>query len=274
MVDCVVVESGLGDVVAMRLPAIQGVIRRRVLVNFRVDPEVIERQLPPPFRPKLLRGSAVAGICLIRLERMRPRFLPVPFGQSSENAAHRIAVRWTDAFGEPREGVYVPRRDTSSAFNHLAGGRLFPGIQHRAQFEVQDEGGRIDLSVQSRDGQVTVRVRAHEVAELPAGSRFTSLAEASSFFERGCLGYSATHVNGRLDGMRLVPTCWHVVPLAVEEWASSYFSDPTRFPSGSVTFDCALLMRNIEHLWQSVPSLETRSAEAQAAAQAGLVGTA
>jgi uncharacterized protein YqjF (DUF2071 family) len=60
----------------MRLPAIQGVIRRRILANFRVEPQVMQRQLPTRFRPKLHDGFAVAGICLIRLEHVRPRLLP------------------------------------------------------------------------------------------------------------------------------------------------------------------------------------------------------
>jgi hypothetical protein len=51
----------------MRLPVIRGVIDRRILVNYRVAPEVLAKTLPPPFRPKLYNGHGVAGICLIRL---------------------------------------------------------------------------------------------------------------------------------------------------------------------------------------------------------------
>ncbi|HEY2329337.1 MAG TPA: DUF2071 domain-containing protein [Verrucomicrobiae bacterium] len=76
----------------MRLPKIHGIIRRRMLVNFRVDPEIIQRQLPKRFRPKLHNGFAIAGICLIRLEQIRPKYFPSFLGVSSENAAHRIAV--------------------------------------------------------------------------------------------------------------------------------------------------------------------------------------
>ena len=56
----------------MRLPTIEGIIRRRILVNFRVDPQVIQSVLPSRFRPKLHQGQAIAGICLIRLEHIRP----------------------------------------------------------------------------------------------------------------------------------------------------------------------------------------------------------
>jgi hypothetical protein len=86
----------------MRVPRIRGVIRRRILVNFRVDPEVVKRQLPKPFRPKLHRGDAVAGVCLIRLEQIRPTHVPAALGIASENAAHRIAVVW-DEEGHERD---------------------------------------------------------------------------------------------------------------------------------------------------------------------------
>ena len=92
----------------MRLPVIQGVIRRRILVNFRVDPAVMQGQLPPRFRPKLHEGHALAGICLIRLESVRPRFVPHLLGFSSENAAHRVAVRWQADRGEKERCRHSP----------------------------------------------------------------------------------------------------------------------------------------------------------------------
>ena len=105
----------------MQIPVIRGLIDRRILVNFRVNPDVLARVLPAPFRPKLVNGAGMAGVCLIRLKHIRPRFLPSFLGISSENAAHRIAVEWGDA-GETKEGVFIPRRDTSSRLNTLLGG--------------------------------------------------------------------------------------------------------------------------------------------------------
>ena len=69
----------------MKLPELAAVVERRLLVNYRVDPDVAARLVPPPFRPQLVRGWAVAGICLIRLGRLRPRGLPSAVGLRSEN---------------------------------------------------------------------------------------------------------------------------------------------------------------------------------------------
>src|SRR4051794_8316172 len=104
----------------MKIPVIRGVIDRRILVNYHVDPKVLAPLLPPPFRPKVVQGVGMVGICLIRLKKVRPTFLPSWLGIASENAAHRTAGEWDD--GTAREGVYVRRRDTSSRLNALAGG--------------------------------------------------------------------------------------------------------------------------------------------------------
>ena len=239
----------------MRLPVMQGIIRRRLLVNFRVDPAVMQAQLPSRFTPKLHDGHAIAGICLIRLEAIRPRPLPRLVGVSSENAAHRIAVFWDGSAGEQREGVFIPRRDTGSLINHLAGGRLFPGEHHRATFAVREDRQGIDLRMQSHDRTVAVRVRGQFGGKIPSTSCFSSLEAASQFFEAGSLGYSVTRESGRLDGVELRTEGWRMEALELEDVQSSYFFDRSRFPQGSVEFDCALAMRNLSHEWRTAEDL-------------------
>ncbi len=238
----------------MRLPIIQGIIRRRILANFRVDPAVMQRQLPSRFTPKLHDGSAVAGICLIRLEQIRPRLVPGIVGLSSENAAHRVAVLW-DEDGVTREGVFISRRDTNSQLNHLLGGRIFPGEHHQASFTVAESDSEIKLNMESTDAAVRVEIEANVAAELTPTSIFSSLEQASSFFEKGSLGYSVTEESGRLDGLKLQTKEWRVEPLQVRKVYSSYFSNEEIFPKDSIRFDHALLMRNVAHEWHSADDL-------------------
>ena len=238
----------------MRLPVIQGVIRRRILANFRVEPEVMQQQLPARFRPKLQQGFAVAGICLIRLEHIRPRFVPESVGLNSENAAHRVAVLW-DEEDVTREGVFISRRDTDSQLNHLLGGRIFPGEHHQASFSVSESASEINLSLESTDAEVVVKLEGNPATELPSTSIFSSLAEASTFFEGGSLGYSVTHDPSRLDGLNLQTKEWHVEPLEIKNIYSSYFSDEEKFPQGSIAFDHALIMKNVVHEWHSADDL-------------------
>ena len=232
----------------MRLPVVKGIIKRRLLANFRADPGVVQSLLPLPFRPKLQRGYAVVGICLIRLEQVRPAGFPSALGTSSENAAHRIAVEWSET-GTPREGVFIPRRDTDALLNRIAGGRIFPGEHHAADFSVIDLNGHVELSMKSRDGLVSVRVAGDDHGEFPTTSCFGSLAEASAFFEGGSLGYSTTQRGDKMDGLVLRTLDWRVRALSVTDVQSSFFDDHRRFPKGSIKFDHALVMRDLKHEW-------------------------
>ena len=151
----------------MRIPVIHGLIDRRILVNFRIDPDVLRRVVPEPFRPKLANGFGMAGICLIRLKQIRPRFVPSCAGISSENTAHRIAVEW-ESESQVREGVFVLRRDTSSWLNSAAGGKIFPGIHHHARFDVDEDAGHYSIVMNSDDGQTHVVVEGRATANCPA----------------------------------------------------------------------------------------------------------
>src|SRR5260370_33928226 len=97
----------------MRIPVIRGIIGRRILVNYRVDRKVLARILPAPFRPKLINGAGMAGVCLIPLKNIRPQLLPSFVGISSDYAAPPIAV-WWDQNSQRGGGGLLPRRDTQS----------------------------------------------------------------------------------------------------------------------------------------------------------------
>jgi hypothetical protein len=232
----------------MKIPTIAGIIERRVLVNYTIDPEVAKTIVPSPFRPKIINGRAIAGICLIRLKQVRPKGLPAFIGFGSENGAHRIAVEWMEE-DKVKEGVYIPRRDTSSRVNTLLGGRVFPGRHFHAKFDVDENDGVYHIAVKSSDDTI-ISVDAKLTDKFNPDSIFRDLATASAFFQAGSTGYSP---NGeKYEGLLLNTFKWEVKPLDVSHVISSYFEDEKKFPKGTVRFDNALLMTNTQHEWSSV----------------------
>ena len=210
-------------------------IERRLLVNYRIEPEVVAPLLPPPFRPQLVSGQAVGGVCFIRLCRFRPGHLPRLPRLTTENVAHRFAVEWGDP-GQPRAGVYVPRRDTSSRITSAAGGKVFPGWYQLARFEVSEPGGEVHVNVTSRDGGTQLAVIAAPAGVL-ASELFGTLDDAVDFFRRGAL--------------RLHSGSWAAQPMMVRRMRSSLFDDTMIFPPGTCSLDCALVMRNLPARWAS-----------------------
>jgi hypothetical protein len=236
----------------MKALPLAGLIDRRILLNFRADPEVVRKLLPAPFQPQLVAGQAMVGICLIRLKQERLRGLPAALGLASENGAHRIAVEW-EADGELHRGVYIPRRDTSSRVNYLLGNQLI-GKHFRSKFQVQEKDGNYVVSFLSSDG-TRLAVEAYETINWPVTSIFSSMEQASEFYQNGAIGYSPDAHGPRFSGVKLSTRHWHVSALSVGTIMSSYFEDTTLFPSGSVVFDNALLMQNTAHEWHRMSAL-------------------
>jgi hypothetical protein len=233
----------------MKIPTITGIIDRRILVNFTVDPDIAKLIVPAPFSPKIVNGKAIAGICLIRLKDVRPKGMPAFIGVGSENGAHRIAVEWQED-GKLKEGVYIPRRDTSSRFNTVVGGRIFPGRHYHAKFNVDEHNNNYSVAFESSDG-TTISVDAKITDTFNKDSIFKDLATASDFFKAGAIGYSP---NGdKYEGLLLHTENWKVEALEVSHVSSSFFEDESIFPKGALVFDNALLMTNIQHDWYATP---------------------
>ena len=230
----------------MKIPRIKGIIDRRILINYRIDKEILRKYLPEPFEPIEKEKYGIAGICLIRLKEIRPVGIPSIFGISSENGAHRIAVKWKEKAGY-KEGVYIPRRDTSSKINSITGGRIFPGTHYLSRFQVEERENRYKVSFRNRDG-TELEIFAETTTEFSKNSVFNSLEEVSMFFENGSIGYSPNKEKN-FDCLELKTYTWKVEPLKVKSVKSSFFENKKIFPEGSIEFDNALLMKNIEHEW-------------------------
>lgn len=247
-----------------RGPVIRAVMERRLLVSYRIEPDVLQAVLPAPFRPALAGGYGVGSICLIRLAGIRPAGIrqpaptwqPAAFGLRADNAAHRIAVLLDTPAG-PVPSVYIPCRYTSSRIAVLTGGLLFPGLRRARFHDGEHDGehdGRYRITAASPDGTMRIAVDARIAASLPAGSVFADLAEASRFFRLAPAGYSATRVPGVFDGVTLETRYREMYALQVNAVASSLFDDPSLFPPGTAVLDSAFVGAGLA-TWRPLASL-------------------
>jgi Uncharacterized conserved protein (COG2071) len=235
--------------VTFRIPRLAANIERRLLVNYRLDPAVAQSLLPSTLRPQIVDGSAVAGICLIRLGALRPAWLRPSIGWGAENAAHRIAVEWDSSDGV-QSGVYVPIRHSASWVPVAVGGRLFPGVHHHARFSTVETrsavGDLIEVSLDASDAHVLAEVR---VTNDWHSSLFDTVDAASAFFQSGAVGWSPSRSGSDLEGLELATTQWRVEPGEAVRVESSFFD---ALPAGAAKLDCVLVMRKVPVTW-SIP---------------------
>jgi len=236
------------------LPLIQGVIARRMLLNYRADADIVQRLLPAPLEVDKQHGHAIVGICLIRMENLRPQGIPSALGVSTENMAHRVAIQYP-ANGTMHPGVFIWRRETDQRLVQMLGGRLFPGVHHHAEFQVVETHDHLTMDVTGEDGQSDVHFSARVSEEWQSTPSFNSFNEVSDFFRKGDCGFSCSLRGDELEGLQLKTLKWNMVPMKVESQHSAFYSDPQRFPAGSLEFDCGLLMRGIPHEWHQLTDI-------------------
>lgn len=175
-----------------------GHIRRRLLVNFWVDPGEAASHLPDGLRPHIgSNGGVIVGCCMIELDNVRPS--PMPVGAGVRAAAHRICCE-VGAPERATRAVFVPSRQTDALLPVLAGGRLFPGVHRRAEvrvsatdklhWAVRDKGRGDPFSITATADLVSGRPTSGEVAQTVIGTT---------------LGLSPGHRRGSIEAVEMEP---------------------------------------------------------------------
>jgi len=230
-------------------------LRRRLLIAYRLDAQVARDLIPAPLRPLLVDGRAVAGICVLGMDGIRPLGIRGRWGLRSENATHRIAVEW-DEGGETRAGVFIFERYSSAAHAVLFGGRLFPGVHRWARFTIAEDRDRFAVSMSGPGVSLSADVEVGD--DTWDSALFATPEDASEFYRAGCVGWSRQHDGVTLERVTLSSTAWAAEGARLHGLRSSFFDS---LPAGAAEFDSVLVMRDIP--------LELSAAPRPAAASVG-----
>jgi len=147
----------------------------------------------------------------------------------------------------------VVRRDTDLWLSTILRGKLTGGY-HRARFAVEEAVGHVEFACRSLDRTIDVSFSGDDALQLPASSCFKSLQE--DFFRSANSGGALIEDSNGLEGIAVEAKEWKVRPFRVSRVSCSVFDDKNRFPTGSIEFDHALVMRDIAHAWNFEPAIE------------------
>ena len=208
-------------------------VRGRVVVFYRVEPDVARGLLPSELRPRITAGSAIVVLCYTHLGRLETRFLPHRLA-TSHHLAYRVSA---EAAGEngPTCSTWVAHRETSSRIGARWNEKVFRHGHGRSRFSIEDDACELTLRVESSRGdELFLRASACE----STGTVFSQPNDVGEFFRND--GTIRPHgVFAREADVVDAHNAFVPEPLALIELRSAFFEDPDRFPSGSVAIDGA-----------------------------------
>ena len=163
---------------------LNGVVTRRFLVSYPVQPAALSRFLPPNAELSTWQQLAWVSACFVNLRHLRPSLVPTPVGIELNYLIHRTRARILYPDGVRRESVLVLEANINSRIFANVGHRL-PGVRFQARdirlcetpdyWRVQMEDDAGVLLYQADIAKDSVGEK------LPSSSRFPDLAAADSF---------------------------------------------------------------------------------------------
>lgn len=215
-------------------------IERRIVINFSVDPNEIERVVDCPWlRPQVVAGQGVASLCVLWMDGVIPTGWPKFLAQSQISIAVRFGVINVET-GEP--GVYVPERCSNTVLawllTRMGGSCIHPKIR------VTEADGVIGIK---RNG---VDFAGFRVDDTPKESKlFSNSGEFEDFIRAGKRSYGPALRRGQIDVVDLNKSETSFVPLGVEMLDLRGIS---AIIPGVLTLDSAYETRNAEYAWDYI----------------------
>ena len=238
----------------MRKLTDSGTIDRRILILFRILPQVLEGVLPGDVRPREIRGCVLGGIALSRRRGVRTSLLPVRL-TTSHNAVHFLLV---DPPGTTQRhgGTLVTRCDTSSRLQAWIGGHgIQRSKQHHARFRVSESKDSIELVSDSDDHAMHLAFKARIDRSIPRTSFFRSSQQAYELLRESLVALGLTPREVEVMGEPRAIRRSRLHPLIMERLESSVFSDARFTSAEAVQFDSAFWLRDDEFAWSGQGAL-------------------
>ncbi len=226
--------------------------RHSLVVSYAFPVDVLQRLLPPGLTVDAYGDVGFAAVAVVQTEGMRPAALPRAIGRPYLLVGYRIFCRFRTPAGRNLRGLYILRSDADAWSMVLAGNALTRyGYHHAAAASMLESGDRLEVGVQSDDGEGDLRIVAHlaGATHLPPGSPFESAAHARRF--AGPMPFTFDHEPETnsivvIEGVRKE---WQPRPVRVEVDQAAFFRTG-RFGGARPVLANAFHVAGVDYKWR------------------------
>lgn len=191
---------------------LNGVVTRRFLISYPVQPAVLSAFLPPHAELSTWQGLAWVSACFVNIRHMRPSLVPSPVGMEFNYLVHRTRARVPYPDGVRRESVLVLEANINRRAVAAIGQRL-PGVRfHARDIKLLEAPDSWSVQMRADDGALLYQAdiaKSSIADELPAGSRFPDLATADKFLLNVSYGAEWHAQTGSMQFFAETHDAWH-----------------------------------------------------------------
>lgn len=227
-------------------------LQTSLVLAYAVPATALRPLLPPGLTLDTYGDFGFLAVALVETRKLRPSFVPRPFGMSFFLSGYRIFSRYRTTAGRTLRGLRILRSDTNRFSMQLFGNLLTHYRYERSRCRVERTEQKYEVEVTTPDGRADLHVEAEiasQTVSLPAGSPFADLREARKF--AGPLPFTfdyerQSHSIIRVEGVRQQ---WTPRPVSVRVHRNAFLEqDP--FRSAGAVLANAFFLENVPYSWR------------------------
>lgn len=218
-----------------------------LVLTYALPPEHLTPLLPPGLELDTFGDLGFLAVALVQTRSLRPAGFPAFLGQDFFLSGYRIFTRYRNLQGRRLRGLRILRSDADRRLMVWLGNLLTHYGYHLVDVDLERDGPRMEIRVDSRDGETDLHVVAHlDRAELPPGSPFGDFRTALPY--AGPLPFTfsyepETHSMMVVQGVR---EHWEARPVAVEVKHCAFLE---RF-GGAARLANVFVVEDVDYAWK------------------------
>lgn len=162
--------------------AVEAFFENSLVLTFAVEKEKLENLIPECLALDTFDGKwAFVAAAMVETKNLRPKNLPKIFGRDFFLIGYRIFVRYTDAAGKRKRGLYILKSETDRKAMEFFGNFFTNYNYTTTDIEKKFDGNLTEIKSVKSDFKVVIEDSGGENIALPEDSPFADWKEARRF---------------------------------------------------------------------------------------------
>lgn len=228
--------------------AVEAFFESSLVLTFAVEKEKLENLIPECLALDTFDEKwAFVAAAMVETKNLRPKGLPKIFGRDFFLIGYRIFVRYTDAAGKRKRGLYILKSETDRKAMEFFGNIFTHYSYTTTDIKKTASGNLIEIKSSKSDFKVIIENSGDENISLPENSPFSDWKESRRF--AGPLPFTfsyfpATKAVLIIEGVR---ENWTPTPIKVESYHFSFLDD---LKLSGAKLANAFIIKNVPYQWK------------------------
>ena len=228
--------------------AVEAFFENSLVLTFAAQNEKVGQLIPQCLQLDTFQDKwAFIAVAMVRTRSLRPKGFPRILGNNFFLIGYRVFVRFKNAAGKTRRGLYILKSETDRRRMELLGNMFTHYSYTTTDIRQLRQNDTLEISSRRSDFQVRIDDNSSETILLPPGSPFQDWKEARKFAGPLPFTFAYNAFDNKVLMIEGVRKNWNPAPVRVIDHNFSFINN---LQLDGVRLANAFVIRDIPYYWK------------------------